>query len=81
TVALKLADPRFYHLDTCLCPLTGGYVMYFPPAFDDESQKLIAEIVPENKRIVVSEDDALLFSCNAVDLNNHVFMNGASAKL
>jgi N-dimethylarginine dimethylaminohydrolase len=24
TVRLKLADPRFYHLDTCLCPLGGG---------------------------------------------------------
>jgi N-dimethylarginine dimethylaminohydrolase len=23
-VSLRLIDPRFYHLDTCLCPLEGG---------------------------------------------------------
>ena len=29
---LKLADPRFYHLDTCFCPLANGYTLYFPAA-------------------------------------------------
>src|SRR6185437_8725083 len=33
TVALELASPRFYHLDTCFCPLAGGHVLYYPPAF------------------------------------------------
>ena len=37
-VDLQLVDPRFYHLDTCFCPLEGGYVMYYPPAFDPESR-------------------------------------------
>ncbi len=32
-VPLELASPRFYHLDTCFCPLTGGEVLYYPPAF------------------------------------------------
>src|SRR5215831_11961880 len=27
-VALELADPRFYHMDTALAPLPGGEVMY-----------------------------------------------------
>ena len=34
-VALKLVDPRFYHLDTCFCPLSGGWLMYYPAAFDN----------------------------------------------
>ena len=29
TTVLNLVDLRFYHLDTCLCPLAGGYLMYF----------------------------------------------------
>jgi len=81
TLAVRLVDPRFYHLDTCLCPLAGGYLMYFPSAFDPQSQALIAEHVPDNKRIIVAEDDALHFSCNAVDVNKHVFMNSASDDL
>src|SRR5262249_46295891 len=27
-MALELADPRFYHMDTALAPLPGGEVMY-----------------------------------------------------
>ena len=81
TVALNLVDPRFYHLDTCLCPLTGGFLMYFPAAFSAASQALIEQLVPADKRIAVEEADALKFCCNAVDLNGHVFMNGASEEL
>lgn len=81
TIALHLADPRFYHLDTCLCPLEGGYLMYFPAAFDGQSLAKIEELVPKNKRIPVAEKDALQFSCNAVDINGHVFMNAASTEL
>ena len=32
-VALELVDPRFYHMDTALVPLSGGDVMYVPEAF------------------------------------------------
>ncbi len=81
TVNLKLIDPRFYHLDTCFCPLEDGWLMYYPPAFDKFSQDKIAAIVPEDKRIVVSSEDALHFACNAVDLNRHIFMNAASDDL
>lgn len=75
---LKLSDERFYHLDTCFCPLSGGYVMYFPPAFDKKSQKAIEDRVPEKLRIVVEEADALNFACNAVNIDGVVIMNQAS---
>ncbi len=81
TIPLRLIDPRFYHLDTCLCPLAGGYLMYFPSAFDEVSQQSITTHIASNKRIAVGEDDAKLFACNAVDVNGHVYMNGASAAL
>ncbi len=81
TAALTLVDSRFYHLDTCLCPLDGGALLYFPAAFDQKSQALIETLVPEDKRIAVEESDALKFCCNAVDLNRHVFLNDASDAL
>jgi arginine dihydrolase len=81
TVAIRLIDPRFYHLDTCFCPLTNGYLMYFPAAFDDESRILIEWLVPKNRLIEVDEADALSFCCNAVDLNRHILMNYASGNL
>jgi N-dimethylarginine dimethylaminohydrolase len=81
TVGLRLIDPRFYHLDTCFCPLAGGWLMYHPSAFDAPSQEAIAALVPPEKRIEVSENDAVLFACNAVELNGRIFMNGASDAL
>jgi N-dimethylarginine dimethylaminohydrolase len=78
TAALNLIDPRFYHLDTCLCPLAGGYLLYFPAAFDATSRAVIEALVPQEKLIAVEEEDALKFCCNAVDLDGHVFMNDAS---
>ena len=40
-IPLRLVDPRFYHLDTCFCPLFGGYVLCYPEAFDSVSQARI----------------------------------------
>jgi N-dimethylarginine dimethylaminohydrolase len=81
TAVLHLIDPRFYHLDTCLCPLAGGYLLYFPSAFDAKSLALIDSLVPEDKRIAVDEGDAVKFCCNAVDLGGDVFLNDASEAL
>ncbi|MGZ5035617.1 MAG: dimethylarginine dimethylaminohydrolase family protein [Usitatibacter sp.] len=77
-VVLKLVDQRFYHLDTCFCPLEGGYLMYYPPAFDDASRASIEGRVPEAKRIAIDEADALEFACNAVNIDRAVVVNRAS---
>jgi N-dimethylarginine dimethylaminohydrolase len=77
-VVLKLVDQRFYHLDTCFCPLEGGYAMYYPPAFDDESRAAIERRVPAARRIAIGEDDALAFACNAVNFGATVVVNRAT---
>ncbi|QAU33146.1 arginine deiminase-related protein [Janthinobacterium sp. 17J80-10] len=79
--ALRLVDPRFYHLDTCLCPLEGGYLMYYPGAFDADSRDRIRARVPAARRIEVDDADALAFACNAVNSGRHVFLNRASSVL
>ena len=81
TLALNLVDPRFYHLDTCLCPLTNGFLLYFPAAFDEKSLALIEPPAPAEKRLPVEEADALKFCCNAVSLEQTVIMNDASESL
>lgn len=78
---LELVDPRFYHLDTCWCPLQGGYVLYYPPAFSAASLALIASRIPAAKRIAVTEADALGFACNAVNIGTHVITNHATPAL
>ncbi|MDX2256157.1 MAG: TIGR00300 family protein [Pseudanabaenaceae cyanobacterium bins.39] len=80
-LSLRLIDNRFYHLDTCFCPLTDGYLLYYPPAFDSYSNRLIEMRVPAEKRIAIEEADAVNFACNAVNVDRHVVMNRISDRL
>jgi N-dimethylarginine dimethylaminohydrolase len=80
-ISLRLVDLRFYHLDTCYCPLRGGYLLYFPAAFDAESNAKIEMCYPKERRIPVREVDALRFACNAINVDRLVLLNEISGEL
>ncbi|MEL7011248.1 MAG: TIGR00300 family protein, partial [Cyanobacteria bacterium J06588_4] len=80
-LSLRLIDDRFYHLDTCFCPLSGGYLLYYPGAFDSYSNHIIEGRVPAAKRIAIAEADAINFACNSVNVGQTVVMNKASDSL
>ncbi len=80
-LSIRLTDSRFYHIDTCFCPLTDGFLMYHPPAFDFDSRIAIESRIPPHKRIVVDTTDAGNFACNAVNLGDRVFLHTASDPL
>lgn len=64
---LHLVDERFYHLDTCFCPLPNGYLLYYKSAFSKKSLKLINHIYNDYKRrIGLTYREAKLFICNAL---------------
>ncbi|RMH04238.1 MAG: amidinotransferase [Nitrospirae bacterium] len=71
---LELISPKFYHLDTCFCPLSGGELLYYPPAFDSYAQTTIATHVDSEQRIVVPQAEAERFACNAVCVDRHVVL-------
>ena len=80
-ISLRLIDPRFYHLDTCFCPLEGGWLLYYPQAFDAYSNGLIEQRVPSDKRIPVVEADAFRFACNAVNIGRQIVVNQVGPEL
>ena len=80
-VSLRLTDERFYHLDTCFCPLANGYLLYYPGAFDSYSNRMIEMRVVPEKRIAIAEADAVNFACNTVNVDHIVIMNKASDAL
>ena len=80
-LSLRLIDDRFYHLDTCFCPLSGGYLLYYPGAFDSYSNHMIEGRIPPEKRMAIAEADAINFACNAVNVGQTVVMNKASESL
>jgi N-dimethylarginine dimethylaminohydrolase len=80
-VALELASDRFYHLDTCFCPLSGGEVLYYPPAFTPAALATIRANLPADKRIEASDEEAAAFCVNAVNMDERVIMARAPTSL
>jgi N-dimethylarginine dimethylaminohydrolase len=72
-IPCELVDTRYYHLDTCFCPLAPGEALWHPPAFDDYGQRAIREHVPN--LIEVTPAEAERFACNAVVIGRHVITN------
>ena len=82
---LELVSPRFYHLDTCFLVLSGGEVVYYPPAFSEAGRAAIYDAVPRDKVIEASDEDAAGFCVNAVNFGREIVMarpqDGLRAKL
>ena len=79
-IPVELIDSRFYHLDTCFCPLSGGELLYYPQAFDTYAQTVIADRIPQGRRLMVPEPDAMRFACNAVCVGKHVVLPDGCAE-
>ena len=70
-VLCDLTDPRFYHLDTCFCPISPEKAIYFPSAFTDAS---ISEMKKNIELIPIPAEDAAMFACNSVVLQKAIIM-------
>jgi N-dimethylarginine dimethylaminohydrolase len=71
-VSLRLADPRFYHLDTALCVLDASTAMYYPAAFDDEGVAALTSVFDE--LIEAKDEDAEVLGLNAVSDGRNVVL-------
>ena len=80
-IALALADPAFYHLDTCLSPLPCGAVMYHPGAFTPEALAAIHDQVAPDQRIALAPGDAARFAANAVSVGRTIVLSSCSETL
>jgi len=76
---LELINPRFYHLDTCFCPLAPGEAIYYPAAFDSYGRKVLERHIP--KLLAANEPDAMRFGCNAVVVGKTVIHNAGCPQL
>ncbi len=77
--SLELVDPRFYHLDTCFCPLGPESALYYPPAFDKYGRSVIEATIPD--AIALCDGDAERFGANAVVLDGQVVLNSGCDSL
>jgi N-dimethylarginine dimethylaminohydrolase len=80
-VALPLAEACFYHLDTALCVLPCGSMIYYPQAFTPAGRAAIeAHVAPEH-RIALDRADAERFAANAVCIHKTIVVSSCGASL
>ena len=78
-VSVELVEDRFYHLDTCFCPLPDGGAVWHPGAFDDYGRQAIRRHV--KGLIEVVPEEAMHFACNAVVSGRNVVLPAACPQL
>jgi N-dimethylarginine dimethylaminohydrolase len=78
-LSLELTSEWFYHLDTCLCPLSDHQAIFYPAAFDSYGRKVLEHHIPD--LIAVSTVEAERFACNAIVAGNSVVMNSDCPKV
>jgi N-dimethylarginine dimethylaminohydrolase len=76
---LELVDRRYYHLDTCFCPLAPDTAIYYPPAFDAYGRKVLNSMI--DQLIPVGDAEAARLACNAVVLGRTVVTNTGCPQL
>src|SRR6266700_1865306 len=78
-ISVELVDPRFYHLDTCFCPLPDGGAAWFSAAFDEYGQHAIREHC--GSLIEAAPEEAAQFACNAAVLDRDLVLPAGCPKL
>src|SRR5215813_10101493 len=78
---LPLADACFYHLDTALCALPCGSVLYYPGAFTPAARATIETHVAPEFRIALDRRDAERFAANAVCIGKTIVLSSCSSSL
>ncbi|MGH3927790.1 MAG: dimethylarginine dimethylaminohydrolase family protein, partial [Pseudonocardiaceae bacterium] len=67
-VSLRLVDPRYYHLDTCLLVLddspSSPLIAYYPAAFSPGSRRVLARLFPD--AVIAGAEDAACLGLNGV---------------
>ncbi len=80
-VHMPLATERYYHLDTCFCPLSGGEVLYYPPALSEAALAALHARTRSDQRLEARDQDAAGFCVNAVNLGRTIIMARPPAHL
>lgn len=78
TKCLELINPRFYHLDTCLCPINEATAFYYPQAFSQKSQEVLKKLV--KNLVPFTDKEANNFAANSLVTDHHVVMQKGNKK-
>lgn len=80
-VPMRLVDDRFKHLQSALCPLGSGHVLFYAAAFSASTQRLIRSTVDADFLIELSLEDALAYACSPIEVGDALILGEVSRQL
>lgn len=81
-VSLELTSNRFYHMDVCLMPLSGGELLYLPEAFTEAGwEEIRARAGGPDRLIEANAVDARGFAVNCVNIGREIILADCSEAL
>lgn len=80
-VPLELVTERAYHLDVCFAPLSGGEVLWYPPAFSAAAQARVVHTVGATRLIPADANDLAAFNVNAINVGRDIVMAQCTPRL
>lgn len=78
-LAMRLVDPRFYHLDMTVLVLDERSAIVSRVAFDPAELEQLLELIPDP--IVIEEDEALRFCANGAVVERSVLMHDVPERI
>ncbi len=78
-VPLRLVDPRWYHLDTCLAPLDASTALWCPDAFDAEARAAIEDMFDDLLE-PPGDEGAVGFACNLHVVRGRALIDAAAPR-
>lgn len=75
----ELIDPKYYHLDTALCPISNDLIMVYEPAFSENSKELIKSLNCEI--LYLTENDALNFALNSIVIGKNIIIHESATRV
>lgn len=77
-IGLKLIDPKYYHLDTALFPVSDNLIAYYKDAFSEDSIHILENL--DCELLEVSKESAESFALNSIALNDHIIVHYEAKK-
>lgn len=85
--SLQVKRP-YFHIDTCLAPLSRGHMIIFEEGLHPDSYKMVLEkgfkqfdLDPLEYLIYANEDEAYQYACNIINIDNKVILPKCGSRI
>ena len=78
-LAVRLVDPRYYHIDLVFCPLDDRRAIVVPSMMDPVGARGVLDLIPEP--LILDDSEAATFAMNSIVVDRKVIMPACPSRI